>query len=259
MYNPVRRNRNIGTDKQGHGQDNALTIPQPALCEKTFYERLGNYEKISKTINGHDFLFVVEATRLNSKHACSPEDIAKIIEHIPVADCGDLNLIVLRQPKRKEETLSPVWGRLVYSYTFEGRYAPAVILEAAEFPKTLQWPKKGSLEGRKELERLRADGHELVEGKRHFKAECRLEHVRNTQLYRTLPHEFGHYVHFLEWVERSVQKDEPDDARDKRFDFYFALPSAEKEKYAHQYADRLRKRLIDEKIIPFSKPDDNMP
>ena len=41
MYDPIRRNRHIGTSKQGYGQNNKLSIPQPALVFKTFYERLG--------------------------------------------------------------------------------------------------------------------------------------------------------------------------------------------------------------------------
>ena len=39
-WNPVRRNRNFGTAKHGHGQDNELTIPQPADTLRSFYERL---------------------------------------------------------------------------------------------------------------------------------------------------------------------------------------------------------------------------
>jgi hypothetical protein len=152
MRDATRRNRNIGTSKQGHGKNNELTIPQPALILKSFYERLDNYKKIPKTINGHDFLFVVEKTRDTSEHACSINDISRIIENISTKDYGDLKLIVLRQPKRKEETLSPVWGRLIYSYEFENDYSPAIIIEAMDFERKFKWTKKLSVESRRELE-----------------------------------------------------------------------------------------------------------
>jgi hypothetical protein len=130
MFNPTRRNRNIGSAKQGHGQSNRLIIPSPCTSSKTFYERLENYEKTEIKINGHDFLFIVEQTRQNCRHACSIADLTRVIENIPLQDYGELRLIVLRQPKRKEELLSRAWGRLIYSYEFENDFLPAVIIEA---------------------------------------------------------------------------------------------------------------------------------
>ncbi|UII21512.1 hypothetical protein [Fulvivirga ligni] len=141
MRNPTRRNRNIGTSKQGHGKDNKLTIPYPAVVEKSFIERLSDYHKENRTINGNNFKFVIETTRENSAHACTVDDIAEIIRHIPPEDYQDLNLIILRQPKRKEEILASVWGRLIYSYDFEGTNGPAIMLEAIDSDKTLKWTK----------------------------------------------------------------------------------------------------------------------
>lgn len=253
MYNPTRRNRNIGTKKQGHGQDNEMTISQPAISLKSFYERLDNYEKEKRTINGHEFLFVTEQTRETSKHACTVDDIEKIISSIPSKDYGELKLVILRQPKRKEETLSPVWGRLIYSYEFERDYLPAVIIEAIDYSKSFKWSKKLSPDAQHELDRLRNDGHEIVEDKRHFKAEYKLENVRQTQLYRTLPHEFGHYVHYLEFVERPGTEDEEFEEWEKRNDSYFKLSKADKEKFAHNYADDLRNELTKKGIIPFDR------
>ena len=252
MYNPTRRNRNIGTAKQGHGQNNKLTIPKPCATSKTFIERLDKYEKLQKKINGHDFLFVVEQTRESSKHACSVSDIEKIIEQIPSSDFGDLKLIVLRQPKRKEEKLSPVWGRLVYSYEFENDYFPAVILEAIDYDNQLKWPTKLSIDSQKELERLKTDGHPINQNGRFFVADYKIENVRNTQLYRTLLHEFGHYAHYLQEVERPAIEDEPIENWESRHNNYFKIPQIEKEKFAHKYADTLRQKMIDNNIIPFS-------
>lgn len=256
MRDTTRRNRNIGTSKQGHGKDNELTIPQPAEILKSFYERLDNYKKIPKTINGHDFLFVLEQTRETCEHACSINDISKIIENIPTKDYGDLKLIILRQPKRKEETLSPVWGRLIYSYEFEGDYYPAIILEAIDFERKFKWTKKLPVESQRELERLREDGHKIVDDKRHFIADYEIDNVRNTQLYRTLIHEIGHYVHYLEFVERPGTDEEEFEEWEKRNDLYFNLPKSEKEQFAHKYADRLKKELNEKKIIPFERIDD---
>ncbi|MFB6320814.1 hypothetical protein [Saccharicrinis sp. FJH54] len=256
MRDATRRNRNIGTAKQGHGKDNELTIPQPALTLRSFFERLDNYNKIPRTINGHDFLFVVEQTRESSKHACTINDISKIIENIPTEDYGDLKLIILRQAKRKEETMSSVWGRLIYSYEFEGDYFPAIVIEAIDFDRKFKWTKKLSVDSQKELEKLKEDGHKIVDDKRHFVADYEIDNVRTTQLYRTLIHEFGHYVHYLEFVERPGTDDEEYEEWEKRYDLYFKLPKSEKEKFAHNYADKIKSELIEKKIIPFEKIED---
>ncbi len=253
MKNPTRRNRNIGTEKQGHGQNNELTIPYPVAISKTFYERLGRYEKFNRTINGNVFEFVIEETRTTSEHACTIEDISEIIRHIPPSDYDDLNLIILRQPKRKEETLSSVWGRLIYSYEFEGNNRAAIILEAVDYERKFKWSKSLQPEHQKELERLRSDGHEIIAEKRYYTAEYKLDNVRNTQLYRTLPHEFGHYVHYLEEVERPGTEEEDYEEWELRYDNYFKISTADKEKFAHGYADELINNLKECRAIPFER------
>ena len=250
--NPTRRNRNIGTVKQGHGSNNKLTIPSPCLVSRSFYERLGAYEKIEKQINGHLFIFIIESTRKNCLHACTVGDIERIIENIPSSNYGSLKLIVFRQPKRKEEILSPVWGRLIYSYDFEGDYYPAVILEAMDYSKKIHWSKSQQPDDQKEFERLKKDGHQFTENKKDFTAIFELEKVRNTQLYRTLPHELGHYIHYLEFVERPEKEGEDFEEWEKRTEFYSQIPRSEKEKYAHKYAGDLLEKLQKENKIPFA-------
>lgn len=251
MYNPIKRNRNIGTDNQGFGQNNKLKIPKPYDTLKSFHERLENYKKERRTINNHKFLFIVEETRDSSMHPCSVEDIVRIIEQIPSKDYGDLKFIILRQPKRKEEILSSVWGRLIYSYEFENEYFPAIILEAVDINKKLVWSKKQKIDDQKEFERLKNDGHIFIENKRNFATVLSPIPSRNTQLYRTLLHEFGHYVHYLDTVERSAQEDEDYEIKEARMDLYFTLPKTEKEKFAHKYADFLNTILTKNNIIPF--------
>jgi hypothetical protein len=251
VRNPTRRNRNIGTENQGFSQNNKLTISSPYGNLKSFYERLEDYEKELRIINNHEFLFVVEKTRENSIHSCSINDIQKIIEQIPFQDYGELRFIILRQPKRKEEIISPVWGRLIYSYEFENDYFPAIILDAVDLEKKISWTKKQTIDDQKEFERLKNDGHIFTENKREFIAEFNPEIVRNTQLYRTLPHEFGHYVHYLEAVERPVIENEEYEDWEKRYDNYFKISKDEKEKFAHKYAEKLKEKLDKKQIIPF--------
>ena len=251
MFNPTRRNRNIGTAKQGHGQSNRLTIPGPCTTSKTFYERLESYERTEIKINGHDFIFVVEQTRKNCKHACSIEDISRVLENIPSTDIGELKLIILRQPKRKEEILSPTWGRLIYSYEFENDFFPAIIVEAVNYSRKLKWSKSLSVDEQKELERLKADGHKFDNDGRNCICKLLPEKVRTTQLYRTLFHEVGHYAHYLEFVERQGTEEEAFEGWENRNDMYFKIAQADREAFAHRYADELRQSLFERQLIPF--------
>ena len=248
MINNTRRNKNIGTAKHGHGQNNKLTIAEPYCTSKYFYERLYKYTKTKKVINGHEFVFTIEKVRDTSVHSCSIEDIQTIIEQIPESDYGDLKFIVFRQPKRKEEILSPVWGRLIYIYEFEDEYLPAIIIDAIDLTKKLKLSNKLTLEQKKELERLKNDGHEIINDGRYYIAELKKENVRNTQLYRTLLHEFENYFHYLELVERpSLNKQDYEERRN----LYFKIPTIEKEKFANTYAEKLYSNLKSKNIIPF--------
>ena len=255
MKNPIRRNRNIGTSNQGHGQNNELVIPYVSGHMKSFHERLEKYTKDFRTINGNVFEFVVEETRSNSEHACTVEDIFEILKHIIPKDYGRLNLIILRQPKRKEELLSSVWGRLIYSYHFENKFRPAIILEAIESNKELKWSKRLGPEATKELKRLEKDGHKIITDKRKHLIKSTLESVRNTQLYRTLTHEIGHYKHFIELVGEIEDSPESETYEDyeKRENKYHNLEKSIKEKYAHNYADNLKLMLEKSNIIPFAR------
>lgn len=253
MRNPTRRNRNIGTANQGFGQDNRLTNASPNGNILAFYERLERYHKENRVINGHEFLFIGELTREHSVHSCSLDDVAKMIAQIPCYDYGALKYIIFRQPKRKEEIVAPVWGRLVYSYEFENEYNPAIILDAIDVTRKFSYSKKQRVDFQKEFERLKIDGHIFEEDKRKFTASFNPDYCRNTQLYRTLVHEFGHYVHYLDFVERPAVEDEPYEERELRAELYFSIPQDEKEKFAHRYADELRAKLIATKVIPFKQ------
>lgn len=237
MFNPTRRNRNIGTAKQGFKKRNRFDIPCYYIREdKIYWEKLTDYKTIKKQINGWNFTFIVEKTKKDWFHACTVEDLEMILQHIPSTYYKDLRTIILRQPKRTEAIFSPVWGRLVFYYEFEGNAFPAIILESVKSGSKFRWSRKADIDRQKELERLRNDGFELIETKRSFEIDLKLENVRNTQLYRTLLHEIVHFVQYCEDEEK--------------FDH---LPSAEKEVFAHNFADKLKLEFEQKGLIPFPR------
>jgi len=232
-----------------------MSIPYPSITQKAFHERLTLYEKKNRIINGNLFEFVIEETRSDTSHACTVDDCAEILRHISPMHYGRLNLIIFRQPKRKEEILSPVWGRLIYSYNFENQFRPAIILEAINLDKVIKWPKSLPSEYQKELNRLIEDGHLVQPNKRYYTITSSLKAIRATQLYRTLPHELGHYKHFLEEVgeiEDSPDSESYEDYEHKE-ENYHKMKKDIKEKYAHRFADTFRKKMREVKIIPFER------
>jgi hypothetical protein len=194
--NATQRNRNIGTAKRGHGQDNRLVVP--TLCYPTsivyHYENLKNYKTALRDASGYRINFLVEKTREDCFHACTVDDIMHVLHHVPRADLEGIELIVLRQSKRKEETLSPVWGRWVRYAVIDDYSGTAIFLETCTVAKTVRWSKSLTPDSRVELERLEADGHTITDTKRHHVLSATLDSVRSTQLYRTLLHEIGHHV-----------------------------------------------------------------
>jgi cobyrinic acid a,c-diamide synthase len=124
-------------------------------------------------------------------------------------------------------------------------------LKRFDYSKKLKWSTSLSVDEQKELERLKADGHKFDSDGRHFICEILPENVRITQLYRTLLHEVGHYVHYLEFVERQGTEDEAFEVWESRNDKYFKIAQADKEVFAHKYADTLRQKLVEQQVIPF--------
>ncbi len=225
MRNSTRRSRNIGTAKQGHGRDNAMAIPFPFEPKALlFYERLGDCTRQTRTLNGQEITFIVEKTRKPNVHACSVDDIARVLSCIPAADLKGLEFVVLRQPKRKEEILSSVWGRYHPYGEFDNRFGGVIILEAMDLSRALRWRKPQDAIWLEELEKLRDEGHEITETPKRFEIRSTLAAVRQTQLFGTVPHEVGHHVQAMR--NRDVDR----------------LPTSEKERFAETYArDFMRK------------------
>lgn len=247
--NPSRRNRNIGTAKQGHGQNNRMVIPESGDGGLAFFEKLENVVQVQ----AEGFNILVERTRQNSIHACTVEDLLHILKLLPKQDLGDLNWIVLRQPKRKEEILSRVWGRLVYAFEWQKTIQPAIVLESVDNAGKLIFNKKMSISVAEEFARLQQDGHEFLPEKRAYIARFQLNAIRNTQLFRTLFHELGHYVHYQQQVLTPPSEDDSWEALDARRDLYFKIPSNEKERFAHDYAESMASALRVQGKIPFPR------
>src|SRR5215831_16068167 len=114
-WNPTRRNRNIGTARSGHGQDNRLVIPSSRRDDRPFWSRLGPHTAVTRTVWGTPVTFLVEPVRESSVHACTVDDLCRLLESVRARAWGaSVALFLLRQPKRKEQTLQSVWGRLAY-------------------------------------------------------------------------------------------------------------------------------------------------
>jgi hypothetical protein len=237
-----RRNKNIGTAKSGHGQDNQMKIPASLKSQQLYYENLENPVSIIRRIGDHKITILVEPVREGFIHACTPDDIMQILSLIPPRHIEFINLVVLRQPKHKEHLLCPVWGRLQYWSNIRQYAGVAIHLEAQPIEATFRWSKSLCLDNQKELERLAHDGHHVVSDRRHYAIHTSLESTRNTQLYWTLPHEVGHYVDYF----KSVRKDEDRDA-------YWNKPSDEKEVFAHRYADQFCEKARKASNIPFER------
>jgi hypothetical protein len=241
-YNPIRRNRNIGTENAGYGQNNRLVIPEKWTESRRYYEKLKNPVFVPITVWSAPLHVVVEPPLPGFVHACTVEDIIHLLEFIPAAHFSDIRMIVLRQPKRKERILSLVWGRWQYFSEIGNLSGSAIYLEAQDIRSPKKWPNSMNPEDALEMERLQGDGHEITLEKRFYSFVSTLDSVRNTQLFRTLPHEIGHYVHLQQFLELPNG--------DER---YRNIPSQEKETFAHRYADEFRARMKETYRIPFDR------
>lgn len=262
--NPTRRNRNIGTVKSGHSQNNRMTIPRVGLGENVFWERVQDARQVSRTISGRSVRFIVQSTRKHCVHACTIDDIAHLLSQVPTADWQGIEAVLLRQPSRKEQLLEPVWGRLAYAADLVDGHqhvlyqGPVIVLEAVNPDEPVKYGKSLSPDGLAELDRLQQDGHTIREGDKNHTLTSTLRSCRTTQLYRTFLHELGHWVDFLEKVERpAALLANLADQYPRLLDRFHRRPDREKEQFAHAYADNVRRDLILRQILPFARKLDH--
>jgi len=237
MRDATRRSKNIGTAKQGHGANNQLCIPFDRDSQKLFYEKLVKPVEVHLDIGLMKFRVLVEPVLQGFVHPCTIDDVEEILRLLPLNDVGAFDLIILRQPKKKERILRPVWGRMLGSFLYGGFEQRAIMLEAQAVDAPLKWPKSLTPEDMKELQRLERDGHRITYGKKNVLVESDLESCRATQLFHTFPHEIGHIVDWLssdqaEW-ERKLHQ--------------------EKEHFAIRYAEEFSQRMRDLGHLPFAR------
>ncbi len=247
-WNPSRRNRNIGTVKQGHGQDNRLVIP---YRYGQYYEQIGRHVVLLRRIHGRVIRFVVERPRAGVSYAVTIDDVVRVLWMIPKADLDGLRLFVFRQPTRKQNLLRPVWGRVCFGAEIGKLAGPAIFLDAVDPDSPFSWPRDLKPDDVRELDRIRADGHRVRERRRRFFIEWNVESIRFTQLFRTLPHEVGHWVDWLRRVIRPAKGDFEKECNLSKW--YFSRPDDERERFAHRYADEFQARLRRAGEIPFQR------
>lgn len=251
--NSTRRNRNIGTAKQGHGKNNSLVIPD-RLDGVHWLERIGDCKVEDRQIAGRSIRFIIEANALNCLHVCTVSDVAHLLRALPQSDWAGLDTFVFRQPTRKQLNLSPAWGRLRYYAdvtTSRGKLlaqGAAIFLDAIEVDNVMTWGTSLDPDDQQELQRLSLDGHHVERSGRKHHISVTAASARNTQLYRTLLHEIGHWFDWLSKVEEPASRGEDWAALESK---YFSRPKAEREAFAHRYGEAQRSRLETDGVIPF--------
>lgn len=234
-WNPTRRNKNAGTKAHGHGSNNSLTIPESWHESKCYYEKLCSYIVVTRMVGARLIRFFVEPTRPEWFYPCSIDDICAVLAHCGSEAVLAFDFIVMRQPTRKQRILCPVWGRAIFSFDI-GRYSGSAIVIEAQNLSPIKWRNSIDPERKRELDRLRQDGHGIYNTRRGIEIRVTRNSLRNTVLYRTLLHELGHHVDY----HRSSE------------DKWGSKTRTEKEDFAHRYALELYERLSKQDALPLS-------
>lgn len=247
MRDARRRNRNIGTPLAGRGKDNRNVIPDRWSDLSSYWENLQSPVVVRRDIEGNSISFIVEPPRAGSAHACTVDDICEVLRLLPKHHARYISLVVLRQPTRRQETLNPVWGRLGYWSEICGIEGPGIYLEARPAPTDETWPLSLTPDQQRELARLKNDGHAVEKKKRGYEIHSTYESIRNTQLFRTVAHEVGHYVDYLTFdAGNSIEHGSAE-----FWDLYGAKPGKDKEDFAHRYADEFQSLMKSTGNFPF--------
>ena len=241
-WDPRRRNRNIGTPRAGHGQNNMYVVPHPRwYSDRPFSDTLKNPVRTARTIGGRVIQFFVEAPIRQFLHHCTVEDVVRLLAVVPPDDWMGIRIIVLRQPTRKQNLLNPVWGRLRFRMSAFGVTGSAIQLDALDPTERLRWGTSLDPEGQREIRRLAADGHQVVRRHRTWIIQPNMAAIRSSQLFRTMLHEIGHFVDWRRWsAERYSQRS-----------------WHEREAFAFRYANTLGEELREAGLIPFESIGDH--
>jgi len=230
-----------------------MVVPNPGGLHSVL-DRIGEYSIERRRVAGIDMTFIVENRRDGCLYPCTIDDVARVLELVPASDWAGIKTVVFRQPTRKQATLAPAWGRLRYageiSTTRKRKVAtgPMILLDSIEADFVIDWSAGLALDDQVELDRLRVDGHVVERVGNRYRIHVAPESARRTQLFRTLLHEIGHWLDWLEKVEAPAMRGEDFGAL---VAYYFARPQAEREAFAHRYADSMSSALASAGVIPF--------
>lgn len=248
---PERRNRTIGTVSSGFRRRNDLRIPESWADgdERRFYERVDGANWSAAKVGGRDIAIAFASPNPGFSYGCTPQDVLRLLTAVAPLVPKLPDIIAFRQPTRKQRVLNPVWGRFLYSARFGAHCGTAIGLEAQQTGACLRWPKRLRPEDRAELDRLRADGHLFRETRRYYEAVLEPGALRNTILYRTVLHELGHLAHYHDEVLDADSATSPDQSF--AAERYFRKPVAERETFAHRFAEVISAQLRSAGAIPF--------
>jgi hypothetical protein len=207
-------------------RNNRFVIPWSWADGREFYERLTHPLVQTCQVGEKSYQVVTERLLPGYHHLASADELQLLLAAWPEADLNGLELIVLRQPKHKEEVLSAAWGRFVSEYRFRGRVQPAVILEAGKNFSLLTLPRPLPFHWQSELAFLRTQGVAITEAGSTFSVKMPPEVARHTRLYHTLAHEIGHYVQYRKCTEGAAGPS------------FWSIPTREGERFAENYAAR---------------------
>lgn len=253
-WNPAKRNRNIGTAKAGHGQDNTLTIPRTWNGGNVFDFHARHARLFELRLDSHslEIPLFVEPPRNLFFHACTPHDVQRLLELVPAAHLTGLAAIVLRQPTKKEQVLRSVWGAIYYDSRFGGREGSIIYLDAQYRGCYTHWSKSLTPQDEKELNRLEKVGFSMESDKRRITLRGTPEQIRHTQLYCTLPHEIGHLVDLNRFVNACEETTTGE--RERIFQWFCnSRPTLDKEFFANRYAEELIKKGLISGELPFPR------
>ncbi|MGR3635504.1 MAG: hypothetical protein ACU0BK_06200 [Shimia sp.] len=236
-----------------------MSIPRSRLDQygnaSLFPERLASPQSWETEIGEETVRFFYETPREGWVFGCSPEDVVRLLEATKPLLPYLPGCIVFRQPTNTQAQQEQVWGRFLYWCEIGAYFGDALVLEAIDMHGSLKWHRQMSLDDRAEFDRLTADGHRFEEGPRRYTAALEPAPLRNTVLYRTVLHELGHMVDYCDkvlWEETALDSDQ-----DRATELYFARPAAEREAFAHRFAQRARAYLEKEGAIPFAPVVEN--
>jgi len=215
-----------------------MVVPEAWADPRRFWSRLQDPVIVERVIRGHVLPIVVEPVRASFLYPCTVDDLAELLNLLPPADLKGIAFVALRQPTRKQALLSLAWGRLVYHAEVPGLSGPAVILEAQKSQGGARWPKSLQPWAAAELDLLRSEGHVVSNEPRCYRIVSDHSAMRATQLFRTVPHEVGHYV---DYRQRVIEPSTNEREFNRRQESYWVRPEREREEFAGRYAREFRR------------------